>query len=83
MFIYVFYHVFYIIAFNCVGCHYEVNVNTTVLDHMHLVHKRYTTNQFLTGVLNMIILSYSENPLETRPEVYSSDFSKSQSVLVN
>ena len=63
---------------------------------MHLVHKRYTTKQFLTVVLNMITLIYSENPLEkmqkvflivmvnlnrTRPEVYS--LTLSQSVLVN
>ena len=29
---------------------------------MHLFHKQY--NLFLTGVLNLITLNYSENPLE-------------------
>ena len=47
------------IKFNCNSCHYEVDGNTTLSDHMHLFHKQY--NLFLTGILNLRILNYSEN----------------------
>ena len=50
------------IQFNCNSCHYEVDGNTTLSDHMHLFHKQY--NLFLTGILNLRTLNYSENPLE-------------------